>query len=68
MYSGDAHLHSCKMAKRELMEHACEDQDGSEPLARQQHIAEDDDGGQNSEELPGGRDNGAGQRTKLGHL
>jgi hypothetical protein len=45
----------------------CEHESGSDPLPLGQRVAEDDDGGQDREELPRRRDDGAGQRTEVTH-
>lgn len=46
-------------------EESGEDERDPQPLPRQQAVAEEDDGGQNSEELPGRRHDRAGQRTEV---
>ena len=40
---------------------------GPDPLVGEQRVAEHQDAAEDGEELPGGRDDGARQRTKLTH-
>lgn len=44
-----------------------EDQHGAEPLQRGHDVPKQDDGAQDGEELPGGGDDGAGQRPEAHH-
>ena len=44
-----------------------EDEDGAAPLVGEETVTEQDDGPEDSEELPGGGDDGARQWTKLTH-
>lgn len=44
-----------------------EDQHGADPLQGGHDVPEQDDGAQDGEELPGGGDDGAGQRSKAHH-
>ena len=51
--------------KHELPTDPCEYQDRPAPLVGQETVAEQDDGAEDSEELPGGRDDGAGEGAEL---
>ena len=50
-----------------FLKRTCEDERGTDPLPLRERVAEDDDGGQHGEELPGGGDDGAGQRPEVAH-
>lgn len=55
------------LAVHAVEDEAGEDEGGAEPLAVGEHVAEEDDGAEDGEELPGGGSDGAGQRAELGH-
>lgn len=44
-----------------------EDQDGADPLHRTHDIAKQNNRAEDGEELPGGGDDGAGQRSEVHH-
>lgn len=44
-----------------------ENQDGADPLHRTHHVTKENDGAEDGEELPGGGDDGAGQRPEVDH-
>lgn len=44
-----------------------EDQDGADPLHGGHDVPEQEDGAEDGEELPGGGDDGAGQRPEVHH-
>ena len=51
--------------KRQLRTDPCEDQDCPAPLVGKETVAEEDDRAEDSEELPGGGDDGAGEGAEL---
>ena len=63
--NSEGDLRNFFLAEGSIQEESGEDECHTEPLPRDERVAEEDDRGQHREELARGRDNGAGQWTKL---